>query len=360
LFAGKSEITEGCSDLREIGDSSDLPGISDVRLSRRYGSDAAGAAGTAVATVDGRHFGAANCGVAESVLRLLRNFGTSVLLWSIVDCRRLAQHPCSFSRSLCESRPAADGSAICGHQSRRLRWRRRFRAADFGAASVSGGSWRKRGAQTIMGGGVGGAGWRRSATCSRLDPGRPKLAIGGPGSGAAEAGDRRGAQSWRDRPSCFGGLPRNGARSGRKWRMGLGRGGRSSRALSGRIGESCFWAASPNWRGGRRYALAVWRAISEKAGGRGETSPKFEAGRQTPMIFAAWAAPAGRSKLLGGARRGLGAESGAALGESGPAGRRGRKVGGKRGTALGRRPGAALAERAKGPMLAGVWGRGRR
>jgi hypothetical protein len=32
-FAGKSEITEGCSDLREIGDSSDLPGISDVRLS---------------------------------------------------------------------------------------------------------------------------------------------------------------------------------------------------------------------------------------------------------------------------------------------------------------------------------------
>jgi hypothetical protein len=44
LFAGKSEITEGCSDLREIGDSSDLPGISDVRLSKRYGSDAAGAA----------------------------------------------------------------------------------------------------------------------------------------------------------------------------------------------------------------------------------------------------------------------------------------------------------------------------
>jgi len=25
LFAGKSEITEGCSDFREIGDSSDLP-----------------------------------------------------------------------------------------------------------------------------------------------------------------------------------------------------------------------------------------------------------------------------------------------------------------------------------------------
>ena len=51
LFAGKSEITEGCSDFREIGDSSDLPGISDVRLSKSYGSDAAGDAnfGAAVA-----------------------------------------------------------------------------------------------------------------------------------------------------------------------------------------------------------------------------------------------------------------------------------------------------------------------
>jgi hypothetical protein len=38
LFAGKSEITEGCSDLREIGDSSDLPGISDVRLSSATGA----------------------------------------------------------------------------------------------------------------------------------------------------------------------------------------------------------------------------------------------------------------------------------------------------------------------------------
>jgi hypothetical protein len=54
LFADKSEITEGCSDLREIGDSSDLPGISDVRLSKSYGSDAAGAA-------ERREAGAANC-----------------------------------------------------------------------------------------------------------------------------------------------------------------------------------------------------------------------------------------------------------------------------------------------------------
>src|SRR5271169_1908716 len=56
-FAGKSEITEGCSDLREIGDSSDLPGISDVRLSRCYGSDAAGAAERREAGAAG----AANC-----------------------------------------------------------------------------------------------------------------------------------------------------------------------------------------------------------------------------------------------------------------------------------------------------------
>ena len=39
LFAEKSEIAEGCSDFREIGDSSDLPGISDVRLSKSYGSE---------------------------------------------------------------------------------------------------------------------------------------------------------------------------------------------------------------------------------------------------------------------------------------------------------------------------------
>ena len=68
-FAGKSEITEGCSDLREIGDSSDLPGISDVRLQRATGAmllvrrcgGAAngGVAGTSVAAVGGRRFDAA-------------------------------------------------------------------------------------------------------------------------------------------------------------------------------------------------------------------------------------------------------------------------------------------------------------
>ena len=61
LFAGKSEITEGCSDFREIGDSSDLPGISDLRLSKSYGSDAA----------DDANFGAAVAGPSPFPVRLL-------------------------------------------------------------------------------------------------------------------------------------------------------------------------------------------------------------------------------------------------------------------------------------------------
>jgi hypothetical protein len=67
LFAGKSEITEGCSDFREIGDSSDLPGISDVRLSKSYGSDAAGAARTAVRRKVGRRGKADAAGASWSV-----------------------------------------------------------------------------------------------------------------------------------------------------------------------------------------------------------------------------------------------------------------------------------------------------
>jgi hypothetical protein len=110
LFAGKSEITEGCSDLREIGDSSDLPGISDVRLSRCYGSDAAGAAVR-----------------RKAVLRylVLRNFGAAV-----VDRRAVAfgLHPCRFSsgprahrsygQRFCDlataKQTAAMAAAICG------------------------------------------------------------------------------------------------------------------------------------------------------------------------------------------------------------------------------------------------------
>ena len=67
LFAGKSEITEGCSDFREIGDSDDLPGISDLRLSKSYGSDAAGAARTAVRRKVGRRGKADAAGASWSV-----------------------------------------------------------------------------------------------------------------------------------------------------------------------------------------------------------------------------------------------------------------------------------------------------
>ena len=61
LFAGKSEITEGCSDFREIGDSDDLPEISDLRLSKSYGSDAA----------DDANFGAAVAGPSPVPVLLL-------------------------------------------------------------------------------------------------------------------------------------------------------------------------------------------------------------------------------------------------------------------------------------------------
>jgi hypothetical protein len=77
LFAGKSEITEGCSDFREIGDSSDLPGISDVRLSKSYGSDAAG---TAVAAVDAA--------------------GTSMLRWSVLAPSRLTSRASSVGAGI--------------------------------------------------------------------------------------------------------------------------------------------------------------------------------------------------------------------------------------------------------------------
>jgi hypothetical protein len=101
------------------------------------------------------------------------------------------------------------------------------------------------------------------------------------------------AQTWRAND--------HGRRRGRSWLAAIGdlqlagsgaaeAGDRRGRYKAGGIGRAAFGGASPNWRGGRRYALAVWRAISEKAGGRGETSPKFEAGRQTPMIFAGWEA----------------------------------------------------------------------
>jgi hypothetical protein len=202
----------------------------------------AGAAGTAVATVDGRHFGAANCGVAESVLRLLRNFGTSVLLWSIVDCRRLAQHPCRFSsgpRVGLQLRPAvlrsadikADGCDGGGDFGPRILVRPVF-PGDRGANMARKRSWAAAWAELVGGDRRLAAGWIRGGRSWR-SAGGTKLA------GSAEL--------------LWGGFPGTGARSGRKWMLGLARGGRSSRALSGRIGESCFWTGFTE--------LARWAAI---------------------------------------------------------------------------------------------------
>jgi hypothetical protein len=88
LFAGKSEITEGCSDFREIGDLGDLPGISDVGLS--------------------------TCGAAELRCCCGRSVGLALLV-----CIR------STSRAdPVQAVTAASGFAIWRHQSRRLRWRR--------------------------------------------------------------------------------------------------------------------------------------------------------------------------------------------------------------------------------------------
>ena len=104
-FAGKSGIAEGRSDLRECREStvmSDSALKLRLRLRlrlllkfRRYSRSRrcsvvkrltgamllvrryCDAAVLRTAVWRKRHFGAANCGVAESVLRLLRNFGTS-------------------------------------------------------------------------------------------------------------------------------------------------------------------------------------------------------------------------------------------------------------------------------------------
>ncbi len=139
LFAGKSEITEGCSDFREIGDSSDLPGISDLRLSKSYGSDATGAAGTSVAAVDGRHFDAA----------MWRTAGAAELLWRSVALALLTGIRSTSRATPC--RPVLrPGPAIDRHESRRRRWPRRFSGRKFRRPSVFGGSRRKPGALPLM------------------------------------------------------------------------------------------------------------------------------------------------------------------------------------------------------------------
>ncbi len=95
LFAGKSEITEGCSDLREIGDSSDLPGISDVRLSKSYGSDAAGAA-------ERREAGAAGAAVRLCCELLVRRSVALALLAGIRSTSRADSVPTGSTARSCD------------------------------------------------------------------------------------------------------------------------------------------------------------------------------------------------------------------------------------------------------------------
>ena len=98
-----------------------------------------------------------------------------------------------------------------------------------------------------------------------------------------------------------------GALSGRIWRSckkGRGRragGGQSWGAAGGRAAEpgrklaesAELLLASPNW--GRFIAMSAYRGGMSEAGFTGMLDPAA-----VPMIFAAWAAPAGRSKLLAG------------------------------------------------------------
>ena len=173
--------------------------------------------------------------------------GTAVLRWSVRAVARPA------------SQAVAVGAGIdCADQSRQRRWPRRFRA-DLGRPVFSG---------------IAAETWR-------------DVAHGRSAGGRREAG--------------------GGALSGRIWRelqKGAGRpagGGQSWGAAGGRAAEpgkklaesAKLLSASPNW--GRFIAMSAYRGGMSEAGFTGMLDPAA-----VPMIFAAWAAPAGRSKLLAG------------------------------------------------------------
>ena len=123
-FAGKSSIAEGRCDLREIGDS---VASTDMRLSK-----------TAVLLKSWM----LRCGGAA----VRREAGAPWKSWVLRCCRWSGPGPFPghFSSGL---RGCLDDD---GHESRWLRRRRRFRARNFGAASVCGGSGVEVGAQTIV------------------------------------------------------------------------------------------------------------------------------------------------------------------------------------------------------------------
>jgi len=110
------------------------------------GASNGGAAGTSVAAVGGRHVGAAMGELTGAAV--WRTFGAAVVdlvgLWRLADIRAASR------ADSVQAGPTASGPAICGHQSRRLRWRRRFRGRKFRGANVCRGSRRKPGAMSLV------------------------------------------------------------------------------------------------------------------------------------------------------------------------------------------------------------------
>ena len=108
------------SDFREIGDSSDLPGISDLRLSKSYGSDAADDA----------------------------NFGAAVAGPSPVPVLLLEQSPWVLGSTDGSKQTAAMAGAICGPKVSKAQCFRgiaaeTWRVAAHGGGLAAGQSWRR-------------------------------------------------------------------------------------------------------------------------------------------------------------------------------------------------------------------------
>ena len=224
LFAGKSEITEGCSDFREIGDSSDLPGISDVRLSKSYGSDAA----------DDANFGAAVAGPSPVPVLLL------------------------------EQSPWVLGSTD-RDQSRRRRWLGRFAGRKFRAAQcfrgIAAETWRVAAHGRWAGGGQS---WRRGAE-------RAHLARAA--KGAWTAGRRRAklgrcrwaswpsrAGSWRESAELLLASPN----WGRFIAMSAYRGGMSEAGFTGMLDPAAVPMIFACWAA--RFVAARWTGRALRTG----------------------------------------------------------------------------------------------
>ena len=130
LFAGNSEITEGCSDFREIGDSSDLPGISDLRLSKSYGSDAA----------DDANFGAAVAGPSPIPVLLLEQ--SPWVLGSTDQIKADSGDGRGDLRAESFERPVFPG-VRGGNLARCRSWRWAGRRPKLAAGALSGRIWRE-------------------------------------------------------------------------------------------------------------------------------------------------------------------------------------------------------------------------